>query len=93
VTPSHRWHAPALTRGEPIASITVRQAQILAGIALGHTNVEIADRLVLSEDTVRTHVKSLLKALGARNRAHAAALACSGQLEVHVRGDYQRSAA
>jgi len=93
MTPSHRWHAPTLTRGEPIASITVRQAQILVGICHGHSNVEIATRLGLAEDTIKTHLKQILRAFGARNRAHAAALACSGQLEVHVRGDYQRSAA
>lgn len=81
------WHAPTLLPVPYAVSITARQADVLAGICHGHSNEEIADRLHLAEDTVKTHVKRLLAALCAHNRAHAAALACSGQLTVVVRDD------
>lgn len=43
--------------------ITPRQLEILAGIAKGMTNVDIANALYLSEDTVKTHIKLLYRTL------------------------------
>ena len=43
-------------------------------IAAGETTVEIADRLFLSPETVRWHVKAILRKLKARTRAEAAAV-------------------
>ena len=46
---------------------------------------ELRDRLVVSPETVRSHVKSLGEKLGARNRAHAVVLAVrTRQLDLHV---------
>lgn len=43
--------------------ITPRQLDILAGIAKGMTNTDIANALFLSEDTVKTHIKILYRTL------------------------------
>ena len=92
MTPHLPWRCPTLVSTPHVASITARQADVLAGIACGHSNPQIAARLHVTEDCVKTHVKALLKALGARNRAHAAALAASGQVVVHVRNYSRRTA-
>lgn len=79
------WKAPTLVPAPRVASITERQADVLAGIAHGHSNAQIADRLGITAGTVKSHVKAVLRALNANDRAHAAALACSRQVTVHVR--------
>jgi DNA-binding CsgD family transcriptional regulator len=58
--------------------LTDREAQALRGIAAGRSNAEIGRDLGLSEDTVKTYVRSLFRKLGARNRFHAVALAYEG---------------
>jgi DNA-binding NarL/FixJ family response regulator len=57
------------------ARLTDRQKQVLRLLARGRTNKDIARQLGLSESTAKFHVASLLRALGADNRAEAAALA------------------
>jgi NarL family two-component system response regulator LiaR len=53
------------------ASLTEREKEILQQMALGRTNQQIADDLVLSERTVRTHVTNILAKLGLSNRTQA----------------------
>lgn len=53
--------------------LTNRELDVLALMASGATNVQIADRLVLAEGTVKTHVKHILRKLRASNRAEAVA--------------------
>src|SRR6478735_7086432 len=53
--------------------LTPRQLEILQLIASGHSTAVIAQRLCLSPETVRWHVKSILRKLRAKNRAEAAA--------------------
>jgi len=55
--------------------LTRREADVLALIAEGLSNSEIGRRLFVSDETVKSHVKSLLEKLHARTRAHAVALA------------------
>jgi len=55
--------------------LTRRQQEILAGIAKGMTNAEIAAALFLSEDTVHTHAKGLFRKLRVGNRAASVAMA------------------
>ena len=62
------------TRAHP-AGLTRRQADVLALIADGLTNAEIADELVLSVRTVDTHVAAILDRLGVRSRREAASVA------------------
>jgi DNA-binding NarL/FixJ family response regulator len=52
-------------------SLTDREQEILIAIGNGWTNGEIAERLVLSESTVKTHVGRVLAKLGARDRVQA----------------------
>ena len=51
--------------------LTVREIEILQQIAMGKTNQQIADDLVVSERTVRTHVTNILAKLGLSNRTQA----------------------
>ncbi len=53
----------------PPADCSPRELEVLAVVAEGATNGEIADRLYISETTVRTHVQHLRSKLGARSRA------------------------
>jgi DNA-binding NarL/FixJ family response regulator len=57
--------------------LSKREAEVFALLAQGHTGEDIADRLVLSGETVRTHVRNGMRRLGARTRAHAVAMALS----------------
>jgi two-component system response regulator DesR len=54
------------------ASLSPREREVLALIARGATNKEIAERLYLSPHTVKDHTSSLYRKLGVRNRAEAA---------------------
>jgi NarL family two-component system response regulator LiaR len=60
--------------------LTAREREVLALIVEGLSNDEIADRLVVSTNTVRKHVSACISKLGASNRAQAAALAVRHQL-------------
>jgi DNA-binding CsgD family transcriptional regulator len=57
------------------AGLTARELEVLALLADGLTNAQLADRLFLSEKTVDHHVSSVLRKLGEPNRAAAAAAA------------------
>ena len=55
--------------------LTPRQREILELIAAGHTTVEIAHELTISSETVRNHVRSVLRELNAHSRPEAVATA------------------
>jgi DNA-binding NarL/FixJ family response regulator len=61
--------------GAPRPTLTTRQSDILALLANGASNKEIARRLELSEATVKLHVHRILRVLGGKNRTEAAHLA------------------
>jgi DNA-binding NarL/FixJ family response regulator len=58
-----------------LTSLTAREREILTLVAQGHSNREIADRLVISERTARTHVSNVLTKLQLASRTQAALLA------------------
>lgn len=55
--------------------LTERQSQVLEQLKYGDSNKQIADRLGLSEATVKVHISAILKTLGLRSRVEAALLA------------------
>ena len=61
-------------------SLSSRQKEVLALVALGATDSEIAQQLCLSVDTIAWHMKEIRARLDARSRAHAVALAMSHDL-------------
>ncbi|GAA0442664.1 response regulator transcription factor [Acrocarpospora corrugata] len=63
---------PATLPAQPIEALTGREEQVLATVARGRTNNEIADELHITLSTVKTHITSLMAKLGARNRVEIA---------------------
>jgi DNA-binding CsgD family transcriptional regulator/putative methionine-R-sulfoxide reductase with GAF domain len=61
-----------------LAPLTRREQQVLELLVDGLTNREIAMRLVVEPDTVKDHVQSIIKKLGAADRTHAAVIAVRG---------------
>lgn len=62
-----------LSRGQDLLS--PREKEVLALVSQGLRNRDIAQRLFISEVTVKVHVRNIMKKLGARSRAHAVSLA------------------
>ena len=75
-----RPRAPATARG--LDELTPRETEILALVAEGLSNREIALRLVVSDETVKTHVSHVLRKLGLRDRAQAVVVAYESGLVV-----------
>jgi DNA-binding NarL/FixJ family response regulator len=67
--------APAVVAPDPLEALSDRERDVLALLAEGLRNREIAERLIISEATVKTHVRHVLEKLRFRNRAEAAAFA------------------
>ena len=57
---------------QPIEPLTAREEEVLATVAAGRTNAEIADELHIGLSTVKTHLASLMTKIGARNRVEIA---------------------
>jgi DNA-binding NarL/FixJ family response regulator len=67
--------APQPGLRERFPALTAREADVLEAITLGHNNAQIAADLFLSVATVKSYINSIFAKLGARDRAHAAAIA------------------
>jgi DNA-binding NarL/FixJ family response regulator len=68
-------HQTGAGRDHRINDLTPRETEVLRLVGHGLTNEQIADRLVLSEATVKTHVKRLMGKLGVSSRAQAVVVA------------------
>jgi DNA-binding CsgD family transcriptional regulator len=68
---------PPGSTGPPL--LTERERQVIAAVAVGRTNIEVADELSIMPTTVKTYLKNAMRKLGTRNRVetiHAAR--CAG---------------
>ncbi len=78
---SRRSGTPSDTLGEPLKRaeggllLTERELAVLTLLAAGDSNEDIGRRLFIAVETVKSHVRGILAALQARNRAHAVAIA------------------
>ncbi|GIG71216.1 response regulator [Phytomonospora endophytica] len=79
---SARTPGPAVEPHPRLSSLTAREREILGWVATGRSNDEIAERLVVSPATVRTHIGRSMMKLGARDRAQLVVFAYRSGVEI-----------
>lgn len=78
------WRRPTFRHAPRTAVLTTREADVLGGICLGLSNAAIGQQLGISEETVKSRIKTLYVALGASSRTHAVVLASSPHVRIVV---------
>jgi DNA-binding NarL/FixJ family response regulator len=78
---SYPWFGEAVSNAGDVlpapavlADLSFREIEVLQLVADGLLNREVGERLVIAEETVKSHIKHLLGKLAARSRAHAVAI-------------------
>ena len=69
-----------MPKSAPTTQLTEREVEVLALMADGLGNQEIADRLFISRSTVKYHISGVFTKLGVTNRTEAIALAIKNRL-------------
>lgn len=69
---------------DPTAQLTPRETEVLSYIAVGLSNREIAAELFLSVNSVKTHIRSAYRKIGATRRVEAVRWAIRNDLEAQV---------
>ena len=71
-----------------VPQLSPREREIMHLMAEGHTAEQIGDRITVSVETVRTHVRNVIRKLQARNRVHAIAIALErGEIQLESQPD------
>lgn len=68
------------SRGGPLDVLSARERDVLAAMVAGNRGPQIAAELLISAETVRTHIRSILGKLRVRNQVEAISLACAAGL-------------
>ena len=72
VQTARAWNEPTVRRLQSRFGLTLREAQVAAGVARGHTNAEVASRLGIVEKTVKNVLMSVFNKCNVRNRVELA---------------------
>jgi DNA-binding NarL/FixJ family response regulator len=71
---ARRWLRQQRQRPGPAADLSEREAEVLGLVAQGMTNTQIAQRLTVSDNTVKFHLQNIYQKLGVSNRTEAAGI-------------------
>ncbi|TFH37614.1 MAG: response regulator transcription factor [Anaerolineales bacterium] len=81
---------PVEDRPDPLLSLTPREIELLGLVQEGRSNLAIAQQLLISENTVKYHLKNIFQKLGVQNRTEAVAHAFRAGLLPSTYDTYQR---
>lgn len=80
-----RWRPTPHTGRPRIVALSPMLVNVLDSLCEGKPNAAIAEDWGISEDTVKTHLKRLFRALGARDRVHAVVLVLAAAVDVRIK--------